>query len=201
MANLLIPGISYEMQLCLDIRKMNTRTRKNLLSFCLCLAGIFLFNCHQSNGDYKVEVLSCESHYYKELMPIVIKWKDAVLKRNFGVLATLALPDEQAQVKIDLKNKSSDLYRIFYDDRWNKRRGTRSVYEILGNAKELDIVMVKDKWYEGRGELTEVYFYDKSNLKLSFPLSLEDKKLLRRYIWLISFSKDNGQWNATYEFW
>jgi hypothetical protein len=135
-------------------------------------------------------------------MSVAIKWKKAILNKDFKTLISLSLPEDSIWLEQQLNDKSSELYRIIYDDQWNHQKGKRSIYEILGNAIKLEIVMVKcgGYYWESIGYTTAVYFFDKKKLSSAFPLAIKDYKLVGKDIWLLWVIRDWGQWFINFNF-
>jgi hypothetical protein len=190
-------------------KRLKTVIVTSTLILCLVLGGVFLCNCHLATEDSSragdtypgYRVISDESPYYKEIMAIARTWKDAVLSKDFNALISLADPESKNWLEVQLNDETSELYRILYDDQWNHQKGERSVYEILKNAKRLKIVIVKSfpgGVWERFGYTTELYFFDKKKLVLEFPLSAKDEELLRKDIWLLWISRDEGQWYVSF---
>jgi hypothetical protein len=133
---------------------------------------------------------------------VTTEWKDAILKKDFKVLVSYALPEARKNVSKHLKDKESKLYHYFYDDKWNRQRGHRSFFDILNSAKQLKTVIVGHKDLVNLGGGTTVYYYDEDKLKLKFPL---DKKkalslVMRGEMISAFFFKFEGKWYVSYEF-
>jgi hypothetical protein len=162
------------------------------------LLGILVFGWIVSQGSNVLandELVPENSPLYNELMQVALKWKNAVLNKNVNVLVYYALPEYKKNVASKLKNKNSDLYRIFFKDK-------ESFYEILRKAKRLKIVLVKHKGLEKAGKGVNIYYYDEDRIKISFPLSIDEAQVLYEKGEIISvfFFEDEGQWFASYEF-
>ena len=163
----------------------------------ICL-GFFLFGWLTFQVDNAIaerEVVCKDDSLYKELMPVAIKWKDAVLNKQVQILGSYALPEARKAVISDLRNVNSDLYRLFYI-------GSNSFYERLRRAKNLKIVFVKEKELERFGQGTLVYYYDETRITPKFPLvSVEETSLSEKgEILAMFFFKIEGHWFASYEF-
>lgn len=152
------------------------------------------------------EVIADGDPWYNELFPVVNKWSSAILARDIDALVSYALPEQKEKIRDDLKNKKSDLYRLFYDDKWNRRTGGRAFHEILKNAKRLRIVLQRDKSLKEMSNGVDVFYFDESRVRLNFPLDIKDiehgrlqKELDAGRIIYMLFFKENGQWYANYE--
>jgi len=147
-------------------------------------------------GMADCNVISERSSLYQELMPIVLRWKDALLSKDFQKLASYALRDQQKYVFLHLKDNKSDLYRYLYKE-------TYSVQNILQGSKRLRIVLVEcvEESQAGFGPRVEVYYYDQKKHKLNFPISMVKYQTLfkRGDIFLHYWGKEDGQWHANYE--
>ena len=141
------------------------------------------------------QVVPENSALHKELMPVAVKWKNAVLNKNVTVLVNYALPEYKKNVASKLKDNNSDLYRIFFKDK-------NSFYEILRRSKRLKIVLVKHKGLEEAGKGVSIYYYDEARIKIAFPLSIDEAQRLydKGEIISVFFFEDEGQWFASYEF-
>jgi hypothetical protein len=148
------------------------------------------------------KVLSGNTSTYQNLMPYVVKWRDALLSKSSKTLAGYALPDQQKYVLVDLKNKKSNLYRYLYE-------GKDSIYKLLKNAKKLRIVLVEciKEGYAEFGPRIEVYYYDEKEINLQFPLSSMKYEHLSRkylewskkgYIFVHQWGKEEGKWYTNY---
>jgi hypothetical protein len=175
----------------------------------LNIIGILIFNNQISYGGSvrDTEVLSEKSAIYGEIMYVAIKWKDAVLMKDIEALVSYAAPEAQRGVKAEIENKSSELYRLFYDSQWNQEKGGHSVYDILKNAKKLRIVIQRDKDLEKFGGGVTVIYYDENRIKLRLPLLLDDPndkevQLLfdKGDIWSMYFFKRGEKWYTSYDF-
>ena len=162
--------------------------------------GYAVFQSNFVLADCKV--LSEQACMYQDLMPYVVKWKDALLSKSSNTLASYALPDQQKYVLLDLKNKKSNLYRYLYEEK-------DSIYKLLKNAKKLRIVLVEciKEGYAEFGSRVQVYYYDEKEINLQFPLSLmKYEELSRKYlewskkghIFIHHWGKEEGQWYTNY---
>lgn len=172
--------------------------------FLICF---FAFNCILfflsliSYGDSKIEVLTKHSPRYNELITVTTEWKDAILTKDFNVLVSYALPENQKIISDRLKDRDSKLYHYFYDDQWNRQRGHRSYFDILNSAKHLKTVIVGHKDLVNLGGGVSVYYYDEDKLKLKFPLD-DEKELslvMKGEIIYAFFFKIEGKWYVSYE--
>jgi hypothetical protein len=183
-------------------RRLKTIIAPSMVIFCFALTTLLSCCSHMGRSEDPFnKVLSDKSPYYKEIMATAIKWQDAVLRKDFNALIALAYPESKKWLEVQLNDKTSELYRILYDDQWNHQKGERSVYEILKNAENLKILIVKsfpDGVWERFGYTTELYFFDGKKLSLEFPLSAKDEELLRKDIWLLWISRDEGQWYVSF---
>ena len=140
-------------------------------------------------------VVSEKSHLYLELMPIVVRWKDALLSRDFKTLAACALPEEQEGTESILRNKKSILYRSLYE-------GEHSVYNILKKSKKLKIMLVERDEEEAAqmGPSVAVYYYDEDKVKLKSPLTIAERNELTKkgVLFVHGFLKEDGHWYTTY---
>jgi len=149
------------------------------------------------------KVLSQKSSVYQGLMPMVIKWKDALLTKDFHKLAIFAIPDQQKYVLSDLKNTKSDFYRLLYEEK-------DSIYKFLKRAKKLKIVLVecfKEEWANSfPGPRVQVYYYDETEINLQFPPSLKHEELSEKYtewskkgyVFVHHWGKEEGKWYTNY---
>lgn len=177
--------------------------QKSLVSkYWFGIVGILVIASRICYGSSDCEILSEKSILYEEIMSVAMTWKDAVLKKDIEVMVSYALPEAQKYVKDNLQNKRSNLYRFFYDSRWNQQRGRRSVYDILKSATHLKIVIVQHKTLEKRGSGVSIYYYDEDKIKPKFPLSSKEIQLLidTGYIVSMFFFKTEGRWYTSYEF-
>jgi hypothetical protein len=141
------------------------------------------------------ELLPAKSLAYNELMGVAVKWKNAVLKKDIEALLHYALPEDKKNVASQLRDKNSELYRIFF-------KGKNSFYEILRRAKRLKIVLVKHKGLEKAGKGVTIYFYDEDTIRVAFPLANGEAQRLidRGEIISMFFFEAEGQWFASFEF-
>ena len=161
------------------------------------LLGMLIFGWIVSQGSNVLandELVPENSPLYNELMQVAVKWKNAVLNKDVKVLAYYALPEYKKNVASKLRDKNSDLYRIFFKDK-------NSFYGILGRAKRLKISLVKHKGLEEAGKGVSIYYYDEDRIKITFPLSIDEAQRLYEKGEIISvfFFEDGGQWFASYE--
>ena len=182
-------------------RRVCTRLCIRSASF-LILIGMLFFTCSFGHGNSSREILSKESAIYKETISVATRWKDAVLDRDIEALVSLALPEAQESVRADLKNKDSQLYRLFYGNESIIRKGSRSVYELLSSAKSLKIVLVEHKSLEKLGNGLTAYYYDERTFKPNFPLSHKEAQILvdKGDLWAMFFFRAEGRWYTSYEF-
>ncbi len=176
--------------------------RKNLVSkYWFGIVSILIMVSRICYGNSDREILSEKSILYREIMPIAMVWKDAVLKKDIEVMVSYALPETQKYVRDNLQNKRANLYRIFYDSQWNQQKGSHSVYDILKSAKRLKIVMVQHKSLGKHGSGVSVYYYDEDKIRPKFPLANEEIQLLmdKGNIISIFFFKTEGLWYTSYE--
>jgi hypothetical protein len=141
------------------------------------------------------EIVSGNSPLYNELMPVAIKWKDAVLNKNIKVLVDCALPDDREYITPKLEDENSRLYHILFKDK-------NSIYEILRKLKKLKIVLIKWEGLEEAGQGVTIYYYDEDRVKLRFPLKSNEEQKLYNQGEIVSkfFFKTEGQWFTAYEF-
>jgi hypothetical protein len=167
------------------------RSIKLLLGL-LISCWIFLL---QSNAVGNGEMVAVNSPLYNELMPVAIKWKNAVLDKNVEVLVACALPEDRKYITPKLKDKNSGLYHFLFKDK-------TSIYEILCKSKNLKIVFVKHKSLEQAGQGVTIYYYDEDRVKLTFPLNSNEEQKLYDQGKIVSkfFFKTEGQWFTSYEF-
>jgi hypothetical protein len=182
-------------------RRVCTRLCIRSASF-LILIGFLLINSRLGHGNSSREILSKNSAIYKETISVVSRWKDAVLDRDIEALVAFALSEAQESVRADLKNKDSQLYRLFYGNESNIRKGSRSVYELLRSAKSLKIVLVEHKSLEKLGNGITAYYYDNQTLKPNFPISFKEAQILveKGDLWTMFFFRAEGRWYTSYEF-
>lgn len=64
----------------------------------------------QANALTNDEIVSGNSPLYKELMPVAIKWKNAVLNKDIKALIDCALPEDREYIAPKLKDENSKLY-------------------------------------------------------------------------------------------
>jgi hypothetical protein len=174
----------------------------NWIKLCLGITafGYAVFQSNFALADCKV--LSEKTSLYQDLVPYVVKWKDALLSKNCKTLAGYALPDQQKYVLLDLKNKKSNLYRYLYEEK-------DSIYKLLKNAKKLRIVLVEcvKEGYGEFGSRIQVYYYDEKKINLQFPLNLMKYEELPRkyiewskkgYIFVHHWANEEGKWYTNY---
>jgi hypothetical protein len=149
----------------------------------------------QSNAFGNGEVVAVNSPLYNELMPVAIKWKNAVLNKNIKVLVECALPEDREYINPKLKDKSSTLYHFLFKDK-------TSIYEILRKSKKLKIVLVKHEGLEQAGQGVTIYYYDEDRVKVRFPVTSNEEQKLYNQGEIVSkfFFKTEGQWFTSYEF-
>ncbi len=145
-------------------------------------------------------VIERDSDIYKEVMPLAIRWKDAILNKDFEWILKNVLPEYYDPDKEALSNKDSMLYRCLYDSEFVKKENGRgvSVYEFLKNARQLKIVLVGRSPYSPF--TIEAYYYDESKSTFEFPLSIEEKNRywMTEYV-VSSFAKLDGLWKLEFE--
>jgi len=159
-----------------------------LLIFCLMILL-------QSNAFGNGEMVAVNSPLYNELMPVAVKWKNAVLNKNIKVLVDCVLPEDREYMIPKLKDKNSKLYNFLFKDK-------TSIYEILRKSKNLKIVLVKHEGLEQAGQGVTIYFYDEERVKLTFPVNSNEEQKLYNQGKIVSkfFFKTEGQWFTSYEF-
>jgi hypothetical protein len=159
-----------------------------LLIFCLMILL-------QSNAFGNGEMVAVNSPLYNELMPVAVKWKNAVLNKNIKVLVDCVLPEDREYIIPKLKDKNSKLYNFLFKDK-------TSIYEILRKSKNLKIVLVKHEGLEQAGQGVTIYFYDEERVKLTFPVNSNEEQKLYNQGKIVSkfFFKTEGQWFTSYEF-
>lgn len=145
---------------------------------------IILFLVFQSGNILasEPELLSKESKIYKEVMPIVIGLKDALINKKINLLIQYSNPDPLYSYAEYLKDVKSEEYKYLYDDSWRKISNPKqhSVYKILSTAKQLKIVLEE---YKLKGKIyVRAYYYDEAKIKLKTPLS--DKQV---NLWGVDF--------------
>lgn len=162
-------------------------TLRILVFVCVTLPTVGMADCN---------VISEQSSLYKELIPIVLGWKEALLSKDFQKLASYALTDQQKYVLSHLRDNKSDLYRYLYKEK-------HSVHNLLKGSKTLRIVLVEcaEESHTGFGPTVEVYYYDQDKLKLKFPISMVQYQTLFKKgdIFLHYWGKEDGHWHANYE--
>ena len=161
------------------------------------LLGILFFSWIFSqpfNGLADDEVVPKNSPLYDELMPVAIKWKNAVLNRNVKVLLDYASPEDRKYIAPKLKDKKSALYNGLFGKK-------NSFCEILRRARRLKIVLIKHEGLEEAGQGVSIYYHD-DMIKLKFPLGIDEAQRLydRGEIVSVFFYKDEGKWFTSYEF-
>lgn len=149
----------------------------------------------QPNALGNDEIVSRRSPLYSELMPVAIKWKNAVLNKDTKVLMDCALPEDREYIAPKLKDENSKLYQVLFKDE-------NSIYEILRKSTKLKIVLVKHKGLEQAGQGVTIYYYDEDRLKLRFPMASNEEQKLYSQGEIVSkfFFKTEGQWFTAYEF-
>jgi hypothetical protein len=149
----------------------------------------------QSNAFGNGEMVAVNSPLYNELMPVAVKWKNAVLNKNIKVLVDCVLPEDREYIIPKLKDKNSKLYNFLFKDK-------TSIYEILRKSKNLKIVLVKHEGLEQAGQGVTIYFYDEERVKLTFPVNSNEEQKLYNQGKIVSkfFFKTEGQWFTSYEF-
>jgi hypothetical protein len=165
------------------------------IQFLLGLLISFWIILPQPDALANDEIIARNSPVYNELMPVAIKWKNAVLNKNINVLVDFALLEDREYLIPELKDENSKLYQDLFKEK-------NSVYEILRRLKKVKIVLVKHKGLEQAGQGVTVYYYDEGRAKLRFPLaSNEEQKLYDQgEIVLKFFFKTEGRWFTSYEF-
>jgi hypothetical protein len=143
------------------------------------------------------KVLSEKSSMYRELMPIVVKWKDALLSKSIKKLAGHALQDQQEWVFLNLNDRKSNLYHYLYEEK-------HSIFHLLQKAKKLRIILVecvKEEYVEF-GPGAEVYYFDEEKIKPQFPLIMTKYQELYKkgYIFVHYWGKEQGKWYTNYNF-
>jgi hypothetical protein len=179
------------------------KTLSSKLVFSVVLSLALVSACY---ADAEFELVSRNDPLYNEALSAAVKWKDALLKKDFDELASFALPESKEHVESALTDKRSDLYRLFYDTQWMRKQGARSFYDILKSAKEPRIILQKDKDIEDLGIGIDVFYYDESKVKLKFPLDIKDIKDKRlqkmldqgKLIYIVLF-KEDGRWRVNYD--
>ncbi|HEX8948465.1 MAG TPA: hypothetical protein VF790_05855 [Dissulfurispiraceae bacterium] len=159
------------------------------------------------NATPYLEALTEKDPLYSEALAAASAWKGALLDRNTDTLLLYAPPELREKIRDELKNRKSDLYRLFYDAAWNRRRGSRSFQQILKAAKRLRIFMQKSET-QGTSSVqgVDIFYYDEGKAGLKFPLDMKDVEYGRlqqavdegRVLYMLFFKKD-GRWYANYE--
>lgn len=150
--------------------------------------------------EQKEFVIEENSPIHKELMPLAILWKDAILTKDFNLISRSVLPENYDYDKNAFNNQDSELYRFLYNTNFVEKTGKKrkSVYDLLKASKKLKIILV------GREPLSvfgvTAYYYDESKIKLKFPLITIQKQNL----WLVKyvacgFIKINTDWKLSFE--
>jgi hypothetical protein len=159
-----------------------------LVLVCVILPTVGMADCN---------VITETASLHRELMPIILGWKQALLSKDSQKLASYALTDQQKYVLLHLKDNKSDLYRYLY-------KGKHSPYNLFKGAKALRIVLVEcvEELHAGFGPRLEVYYYDQEKHKLNFPVSMEEYQALFKKgdVFLHYWGKEDGYWHANYEF-
>ncbi len=170
------------------------------LKYLFYWVGMLIVISQYSCSSVDAKILTQSSDVYKEIMPIARDWKDAVLNNKIDTLASYALPESQEHVKNNLANAKSNLYRIFYDNSWNKHRGGRSYCEVLKTADRLTMVVEQTQNLENYGGGLRIYFYDASRLSPKFPLGndIAQQMIKNGDIIMVFFFKAEGRWYASY---
>ncbi len=149
----------------------------------------------QPNAFANGEIAARNSPLYNELIPVAIRWKNAVLNKDINVLVDCAPPEDREYIIPKLKDENSKLYQVLFKDK-------NSIYEILRRSKKLKIVLVKHKGLEQAGQGVTIYYYDEDRLKLRFPMASNEEQKLYDQGEIVSkfFFKTEGQWFTSYEF-
>lgn len=188
LANLTVVGKQLHHIFTMSVFKKGIRVYLLILFF----GFVFWYVAHAADSG---KVVSEKTSLYFELMPAVIKWKNALLSRDFKSLAASALPEEQEYIELALKDKKSILYRSLYV-------GEHSAYNILKKAKKLKIILVERSEEEAvqMGPWIAIYYYDEYKIKPKFPLTIaEQNELVKKGVLFVhGFLKEDGHWYTTY---
>lgn len=144
------------------------------------------------------KILSKESKVYKEVMPIAILLKDAVVNKRVDILSQYSNPDPLYGYGKYLKDINSEEYKYLYDDAWNKGLNPkrRSVYKILSTAKQLEIILEEYKLKEKVYVIT--YYYDATKIKLKLPLTDKQAELWGIDFVTCRFVRTEEGWKVAY---
>lgn len=157
--------------------------------------GYLVLQSNVALADCKV--LSQKSSIYQELMPHVLKCKDALLTKNFKKLDSYAIKDQKDYTLSHLEDPKSKLYRYLYEDK-------ESIYKLLRRAQNLRIVLQEcfREEYAGFGPVVEVYFYDETKTKLKFPLDWKKYRELFKKgdMFVLHWGKEEQHWETDYNF-
>lgn len=137
----------------------------------------------------------------KEVFQVALKWKEAILKKDINLIASFALPEDREATINDLKNTTSFLHCLFFDNKKMMSHGGKSVYTILKNSKQLNIVIVNHN-LEGYGNGVSAYYYDLNTLNVKFPIDpSEEQSLLNKgIIWKTFFFQVDSIWYTSYNY-
>jgi hypothetical protein len=168
------------------------------------LCGILILVIYSAESyaasEQKEFVIGEYSSTYKEVMPLAILWKDAVLNKNFDLILQNVLPENYEYAKASLSNKNSRLYLFLYDSEFVKQTNVKrkSVYDFLKTAKRIKIVLIGVEPISVFG--ITGYYYDETKTKFKFPLSSMQKEKL----WMMEyvecgFIKIDNEWKFSFE--
>ncbi len=137
-----------------------------------------------------------------ELASLATKWKGDIIRKDVDGLTSFLLPEAKQKAKTDLLDPQSSLYKIFYDNDWNRKEGRKSVANILKQATDLKIVLVEHTNLRAHGNGITVYYFDQDKISPNFPLSSMEKQSLtaKGDIWSLFFFQVEGSWYTSYNF-
>ncbi len=141
----------------------------------------------------KYTLLDENTPNYAEYYSAVIKWKEAIAKKDFETLMTFVLPESTPAVTEELNDKSSLTYYWLFSRK-------DSAFEVINNSKELGILILGREY--GHGINFRTCFYDKTIFK--FKTREEAENLPNRYYapgkYCHFFFKADGRWYTNWNF-
>lgn len=132
------------------------------------VCGIFFVGSWSYAQDFKI--LHEDDPLYKEIMPIAVSIKDALLNKDSGKLGQHCHNELRKQFIGDDASPYFKKY-VFGDDE-TAGGSRRSLHQIIKGAKKLKIELVAYLVYSNNS--VWVYFYDESERKINFTTFLTD---------------------------
>ncbi|MDF1594106.1 MAG: hypothetical protein P1P89_21565 [Desulfobacterales bacterium] len=165
----------------------------------LCKYYVFIIIIFLGTGSSICKELEEKDIIDHQVLPVALKWKEAILKKDIKALVNFALPEDQEAVNDELILTKSFLHRLFFDNESNLN-GKKSVYEILINSKNIKIIKHSQLWKNANS--VSVYYYDQNKIDLKFPINPDKEQLLLNIglVWKTYFFQVDDIWYTSYNY-